>query len=444
MISNIINNDFYNLLKKGADKIRENDYVRILAHYDGDGVSSAIILTNALKRENIKFHLSYVSSLDEKGFRELYEEEKDVFTIIVDAGSDQAQFRSDYSNYVILDHHFHRDFMAPGININARDFGYNGTNEACGATMAFLMALTLNDENKDLLPFFISGVMADKQDIGGLKGLNEAIYKEYNKNRTVHMLNIDGSNISEAITYSTDPFFYNLTGHPDNVNDLLSSLDIDPEKRIHDLDGNEMLKLGRSLSLNLLSQNIGIDGIKYLETDVIMFDDINMSSKLLSDIIDGNSRIGANSIPVQYFLGDKSVEDEMHSNRKIFKTKLIDYIYRSKNNISENDYLRYFYAPESEMAGPITGTMALYLFDVKKPIIGFNAGTENVKVSSRGTRHLVSKGLNLSLVMRGASEKVGGSGGGHDIAAGAVIPVGTEKKFIEYCSDIIKSQLGSI
>ncbi|SMD31590.1 DHH family phosphoesterase [Picrophilus oshimae] len=444
MINDIINNDFYSLLKKGSEKIRENDYVRILAHYDGDGVSSAIILTNALKREGIKFHLSYVSSLDEKGFRQLYEEEKDVFTIMVDAGSDQAQFISDYNNYVILDHHFHRDFKAPGININARDFGYNGTTEACGATMAFLMALTMNEDNKDLLPFFVSGVMADKQDIGGFKGLNASIYNEYNKNKTFHMINIDGSNIHEAITYSTDPFFYNLTGYPDNVNEMLSSLNIDPEKHVYDLDNAEMLRLGKALSLRLLSQNIGIDGIKYLETDVIMFDEIKMSSKLLSDIIDGNSRIGANSIPVQYFLGDKSVENEMNSNRRIFKTKLIDYIYRSKNNIKENDYLRYFYAPESEMAGPITGTMALYLFDVKKPIIGFNAGTENIKVSSRGTRHLVSRGLNLSVVMREASQRVGGSGGGHDIAAGAVIPLDTEKKFIDYCSEIIKSQLGSI
>jgi RecJ-like exonuclease len=40
-----------------------------------------------------------------------------------------------------------------------------------------------------------------------------------------------------------------------------------------------------------------------------------------------------------------------------------------------------------------------------------------------------------------ACKKAGGSGGGHDIAAGGVIPPGREKIFIEAASEIIKSQI---
>ena len=40
-----------------------------------------------------------------------------------------------------------------------------------------------------------------------------------------------------------------------------------------------------------------------------------------------------------------------------------------------------------------------------------------------------------------ACQKAEGSGGGHDIAAGGVIPTGREKIFLETASEIIKSQL---
>ena len=138
---------------------------------------------------------------------------------------------------------------------------------------------------------------------------------------------------------------------------------------------------------------------------------------------------------------DNSVGNEMVANVKIFKTKLIDYIYRAKSDLKEEKYLRYFYAPESEMAGPIAGAITLYTVKPDKPVIGFNTGTEDIKISSRGSRYSVNRGLNLSEVMKAACAAAGGSGGGHDIAAGGVIPKGREKQFLETANDVIKSQI---
>ena len=191
----------------------------------------------------------------------------------------------------------------------------------------------------------------------------------------------------------------------------------------------------------MLENGVGSDAIKYLEADVLYFNDIGFSSKELNSIIDGNARIGMQSLPVQYFLGDSSASTEMIANTKIFKTKLIDYIYRAKSDLKEEKYLRYFYAPESEMAGPIAGAIALYTVKPDKPVIGFNVGTDDIKISSRGSRFAVSRGLNLSEVMKSACATAGGSGGGHDIAAGGVIPRGKEKQFLEAAGEIIKSQI---
>ncbi len=443
MIKDILNEDLFNILKKASNILKENKYVRVLAHYDGDGVSSSIILLKTLERLDIKYHSGYIKNLDNEGFRELYDEEPDVLNIIVDAGSSQAQSIADYEKFIILDHHFYSKSDVKGININARDYGINGTREACGATMAFIFSLVIDENNKDLFPFFMAGVIADKQDIGGLSGLNKALYDNYNTYPTKHVLNFEG-NIKDGITYSLDPFFINLSGYPDKVGAFLSKNNIDSNKSVMELTTDDNKLLGNLLSLKMLENNVGMDAIKYLESDILYFDDLGFSSKELNSIIDGNSRTANQSVPVQYFLGDKSVENDMLNNVKIYKTKLIDYIYRANSEIKEEKYLRYFYSPESEMAGPISGALELYAMKPDKPVIGFNSGSDDIKISSRGTKTLVSRGLNLSLVMKEACEKAGGSGGGHDIAAGGVIPQGKEKIFIDAANNIIKLQLKSI
>jgi RecJ-like exonuclease len=50
MLKDIVDSEFYKLLKEGAERILKNQYVRVLAHFDGDGGSAAIILTTALRR----------------------------------------------------------------------------------------------------------------------------------------------------------------------------------------------------------------------------------------------------------------------------------------------------------------------------------------------------------------------------------------------------------
>lgn len=443
MLKDVIDPEFYRLLKEGAKRILENKFVRVLAHFDGDGGSAAIILTNALRRAGIRFHLGFIKSLDGESFRQRIQEYPDIFTVIVDAGSDQARFIEESENVVILDHHFFQENSFKGLNINARQFGIDGTRGACGSTMGFVMALAMDESNADLIPFLMSGVIADKQDIGGLTGLNKVLLEHYGKNLdSVHTLNLEGSNLTDGITYSTDPFFFDLSGKPENVKSTLEELNIDPEKNIFDLTDDEKRTLVEFLACRLLDQNSGSEAIKYLENDLIRFDSIGFTSKEISTIVDGNSKVGMNSVPVMYFLGDSTQKEEMVNNWRIFKTKLIEYTYRAFKEIFEEENVRYFYAPESEMAGAISGILMLYLLKQDRPLIGFNVGTDDTKVSSRGSRRQVQRGLNLSIVMRESAKEVGGSGGGHDIAAGAVIPRGKEKQFVETANRLIGEQIG--
>jgi RecJ-like exonuclease len=76
-------------------------------------------------------------------------------------------------------------------------------------------------------------------------------------------------------------------------------------------------------------------------------------------------------------------------------------------------------------------------FTMDKPILGFANSTGVAKISARGTPDLVRRGLNLGKIMKEAAEKHGGTGGGHNIAAGAQVPLGAEDAFLSSADELV-------
>ena len=79
--------------------------------------------------------------------------------------------------------------------------------------------------------------------------------------------------------------------------------------------------------------------------------------------------------------------------------------------------------------------MALSKLNRQKPILIMCTLPEDpmiTKVSMRTNEQVVSRGIDLQQALTDAAAQVGGAGGGHKIAAGAFIPSGREKEFIEY------------
>ncbi|MHB1440576.1 MAG: DHH family phosphoesterase [Cuniculiplasma sp.] len=445
MISDLLNNDFRGALERGKKFFQKYDYIRILAHYDGDGTSAAIILSNLLVRNGKKFHLGFVRDLSPDGFSKRIMEEPELPTIIVDAGSDQVKrVPEGHEEILVLDHHFYDNSKKDEMNINARDYGIDGTREACGATMAFIFAVFIEESNSDLLPFMISGAIADKQDISGFRGINKTLIEKYGKGiEQRHILNIEGETVLDALVYSLDPFIKNISGSLENTKKVLESLSIDINTRVDDLSRENCIKLARYIGYMLSIQGCQSEALSYIEKDELFLEN-GFSASALAKTIVANSEDGNNNIPVEFFLGNTSLKQEMIANRRKYETRLIDYISRSFKSITIEKNLQFFYAPGSEMTGAISGELMLFLVNQDKPLIGFNAGETATLISSRGNRRMVEKGLNLSIIMKECTAKVGGSGGGHDIAAGGSIPKGMERQFIEIADEMIGKQLQNL
>ena len=79
-----------------------------------------------------------------------------------------------------------------------------------------------------------------------------------------------------------------------------------------------------------------------------------------------------------------------------------------------------------------------------KPIIAYSKiqGEDAVKISARTLDVLTQRGLNLGEIMRIAAETHGGTGGGHNIAAGAQVPIKNLEAFLARTDKLVQEQLG--
>ena len=117
-----------------------------------------------------------------------------------------------------------------------------------------------------------------------------------------------------------------------------------------------------------------------------------------------------------------------------------------EEGIREHGFIQYFHAGEEirdTIIGIVTG-MLLHSNYAKQgmPIIGF-AEKDNgeIKASARAPSLLRQRGIDLSKAMQRVASRLGGTGGGHEVAAGATIPKGKEEEFLCMLEKEIRNQL---
>jgi single-stranded-DNA-specific exonuclease len=96
-----------------------------------------------------------------------------------------------------------------------------------------------------------------------------------------------------------------------------------------------------------------------------------------------------------------------------------------------------------KIIGTVSSIIVSTLSNNEKPLLAFaNIEEENAaKFSARTTEAALRRGVNLGVVMRLASEANGGNGGGHNIAAGAQVPLDKIEAFVKTADELIGRQL---
>lgn len=428
------------LLKKAIEIISKNEFIRIISHYDADGLCSAGIICNALKRKDKKFHLTCLTDLTNDAIKNL-KEEKNKLIIFLDMGSSNLEDLN--SEIIIIDHHKLLRDSEKIVLINSELFGMNGSFEICSSTIAYLLARELDKSNEDLVGIALCGIIGDKQHYN-LKGTNKEIIEEGMKNGYIKKerdLILSGKTVKDALLILTEPYIKGISGREEEIAKFLSLLKIDEKEELRELSKDKKKKLASFISLKLLRQGVRVEYIQRLTAEKYFLKRENIDAEDLSALINASGRLGQYGLGIFLTFNNENIMEEAWKLRYEYKKGILQGLMKLEKGINEKEFIQYFYSEEHYHAGALAGIGMNYLFNQEKPTIALTKKENITKVSSRGSDYLIAKGLDLAIAFRLSAEKVGGNGGGHAIASGATIPNGEEEEFLEELNKIVGEQL---
>ena len=421
--------------------------IRVISHYDADGITAAAILCKALYRSGFDFHVTLMRNPFDKGLQRLSKEENKLI-IFCDMGSGQINtIEKINSKSIIIDHHqiLKEKTSDNVLQINANLCDINGNYEACGATLVLGLAEALDPKNEDLVYLAITGAMGDKQYIGGIRGYNKtvvdkAIEKKLITEKTEIKLN--GETLADALYYSIDPYFSGISGNKKAIAELFDKLGLKKDVKFEDLNKEQKKKLQSYLMLTLIKKKCEKNILDTVIRPRYYSDKVDYEFERFADLIDSCGKGGERGLGLSVAMGDKDSFEKALVHEKEHKEKILAELLRlEKEGFKEKNNIRFFYSNDSSLGGVIGGIAMNFILDREKALLSVVNKDGEIHVSCRGTQYLVKKGLDLGSAMKEASTKIGGHGGGHMIAAGATIDATKEKEFLELVDKIIGRQI---
>jgi RecJ-like exonuclease len=422
--------------------------IRVISHYDADGISAAGVLCTALYRAGFEFHATLIRNPFTKGFDRLKNEHNELI-IFSDMGSGQIEMIEQINcKAIILDHHQYLTAQTSKniIQINSNLLGADGNYDASGATLSYVFATELDPANEDLAPLALAGATGDKQFIGGARGLNKQILDTaLQKGILSEQMGIKlyGETIADALFYSVDPYYPGLSGNRDAIETMLEKLNIEKTTSLQDVDHQTMMRIHSLLLFRLIKaecqQNILDMTIRkrYIAPQ-------GWELERCADLLDACGKNGYRSLGLAICLDDKTAWKDAIIVEKEYKRKILEGLQLLElGGIYETTGMRYFYSDSSSLGGVIAGIAMNYVLDEKKPLFSLARKEidDELHISCRGNQKLVEQGLDLASAMKTIATELGGYGGGHKIAAGATIAFDKEREFLEKVDTILVQQM---
>lgn len=459
--------DFLALCAEGASAVRKAKDIFVVAHIDADGISAAAIAALTCDRLGIPRRVGFFPKFDGDAVAEVNGAPESLVWI-VDLGSGYLSgIKRD--NVLITDHHVPEREWRKGqtklgefntlTHVNPHLFGFDGSHHISGAGVTYLVSRAVDPSNSDLAFLAVVGACGDLQDIAGsgLSGINRTIVDDAvasGRVEIVHGPRFFGREtrpLAQFFKYSSDPEIPGLSGDGQACYRFLADLGVETKTRDgrsrswNDLDADEAERVIAALedlipaedAHRAFGENYSIDGFGKGSG---MGD-----AKEFATLLNSCGRYDDAATGMEICLGDPKALEAAKENRTEHRRNIsgaIDYV-KKNGLLKTRNVVRYFDAGDS-IRDTVVGIVAGMLLngDMRNmPIIAFADADDGVKVSARADRSLASRGLDLSFVMNSAANYVGGSGGGHAVAAGATIPADRKEDFLNAVEDIVMAQL---
>lgn len=463
--------------KKAAEVILEHteneDFIRVITHFDADGLSAGGLIASALYRLNAIFSIRAVRWVD----RDLIEEvltTKTPLTIFIDFGSGYLDLikKIEEGEAIILDHHQPSEISDGNfIHVNPHLHGIDGARDISGAGVAYLTAREIDEKNKDLSYLGIVGALADLQDKysnRSLGGVNSIILEDALNEKVISVekdllfFGRETKPIHKALANTMEPFIPGISGEEDKSLAFLINIGIKPKnndkwRALRDLTKEEKKTLFSELASLLTNEGVSEEIVMSLIGTIYILRNEEPWTPLrdareFASLLNATGRMNRPGLGISICAGDResALKNAMDLLREYRRTimRYVSWIREGEGRFQELDsfYLIRGGTNISErMIGTISNLFLTTLPRRDKPLIAYSIVNEEniIKISARGTNKTVRKGINLGEIMREAAEKFSGMGGGHDVAAGAQIPIDRLDYFLRIVDSLIKERLKS-
>ncbi len=422
---------------------------RVIYHYDGDGIASASSAMRAFARLGYPIQATPLLGVERDRMADLLHATGGPL-LVVDTGASWLDLFSEHPYpVVVLDHH---RYVRPATigervaHVNPLDWGTDGMSEMCAATLTWLFTIHLDGRNWDNAPWGLSGAIADRQHVGGFKGLNATLVNEALRRSlvTAHRgLALHGPTLAAALETCIDPFVRGISGHPDGVRDLLAGLKIDGTGSPNRLPPDDEERLAQALTDRLRSAGVNETYAAMVRRERWSIPSLGLDAEELSDLQNACGRASEPGIGVAIALGDPGALERARRAEREWRRGLLEGLLRlERGSVNSMRSLQWFESPDAPLAGTQAGLAMNYLLDPERPVFAFTHEKSGpIRVSARGTTELVARGLDLASACRIAAAEVRGEGGGHRIASGATIPEGSRDAFLAVLDREITGQL---
>jgi len=479
-----------------AQVIEKKSFVKVVSHIDADGITAGSIASIVLERKGIPHKVEFLKQLDNAAIDRL-KDEANPLVWFTDLGAGMLEHLEGLE-CIICDHHVPSrrtgrkppkleraqitdilafseaydsntpdDNVLQPLQLNPHLFGLDGSYDMSGAGAAYLVGKALSPDNRNLAALAIVGAVGDIQAEKERKviGTNREILQDgidagvLNALTDICLFGRETRPVYKLLQYSSDIILPGLSNHEKNSVTFIENLGIEQKDGERWLAWTELTlddrrKIVSELARLLIEKGFGHDAALKLIGEVYELPREKKNTELrdakeFSTLLNSCGRYRNAYVGYKVCIGDR---DE-YLNKALgllrgHRQTLVNCLKTVKESgLIIREKLQYFEGgdriPESVVGIVANMVLSQDEVDSSLPIFGFTNSEDEgmIKVSGRGTQALVSRGLKLNEVMNVAAEKLGGIGGGHNIAAGATIPEKNKEDFLKMAEKLIGNQL---
>ncbi|MEK6975030.1 MAG: DHH family phosphoesterase [Candidatus Thermoplasmatota archaeon] len=418
---------------------------------DADGLCAAAVCANALRAVGHRFTIRASRDKHDAAYRALFDTDADGH-ILLDKGSSHLLTLAQGAQrtgrpVIVLDHHNLPEPTPPGVTmLNPRDAGLDGSRDASAATTTVAFALALaGDAAKAWAPVGLSGAIGDFQHVPDWKGWNLHLLEQSRAAGHVRDLPqplLIGVTLAQAIA-QRQPDIPQLHDDLAACEALLDALGIDPESEVEDLNHEERTRLVSALTLRILAAGRSPDEAAALVQPVELNVRLGTSLRHAFRIVDACGREGQAATGIAYLLGDRTAKSEALAIFSRYKSTLHDGLKAlAAQGTALHAAVQSAWTQDPSYTGMVAGLGMVHVVrDRARPLAILAVRPDGqVQVSTRGLERMVRKGLDLGKACSIAAKAVGSEGGGHPVAAGAVIAKDRADAFLDVLDHALSQQ----